>query len=306
MSERVVHVVSFSGGKDSVATWLYLARELGLDVLCLFADTGHEAPETYEYLEYLERHHGLQLARVRACERLTGIADSDEPVDLLKLAKWKRRFPFPTARFCTTELKLVPCRAWLMGAMWMDPLTTFRMASGVRAQESRKRATADPRLMLDDFMGVDRWLPIHDWTVEEVFEIHRRHRVPVNPLYLDGMSRVGCFPCIHANKSDLAAMAHRHPWAFDRLKHMEREAGKIAPKGLATFFPAGTVSDRYCSTLDPKTGAGLATAEDVRRWALSETPVGAPAGLRQLAMFVDEEGDDPEAPSCSSVYGLCE
>lgn len=37
------YVLGFSGGKDSVATWLYLTRVLKLKkVVCLFADTGHE------------------------------------------------------------------------------------------------------------------------------------------------------------------------------------------------------------------------------------------------------------------------
>jgi hypothetical protein len=60
------YIVTFSGGKDSVATWLYLTRELLLPkVECIFSDTGHEADQTYEYLGLLEREHGLPIERIQ-------------------------------------------------------------------------------------------------------------------------------------------------------------------------------------------------------------------------------------------------
>lgn len=45
-----LHVVTFSGGKDSVATWLYLERELGRRVLCVMADTMWESQITTDYV----------------------------------------------------------------------------------------------------------------------------------------------------------------------------------------------------------------------------------------------------------------
>ncbi|HAT6805147.1 TPA: phosphoadenosine phosphosulfate reductase family protein, partial [Citrobacter freundii] len=60
----VRHVISLSGGKDSLAVWLF-ARERNIDATIVFADTGHEHPLTYEYIYLLEQKLG-PVIRVRA------------------------------------------------------------------------------------------------------------------------------------------------------------------------------------------------------------------------------------------------
>jgi 3'-phosphoadenosine 5'-phosphosulfate sulfotransferase (PAPS reductase)/FAD synthetase len=50
-------VASMSGGKDSTALALLL-REQGIPHERVFADTGFEAPETYEYLDLLRARLG--------------------------------------------------------------------------------------------------------------------------------------------------------------------------------------------------------------------------------------------------------
>lgn len=62
---RIANVLSVSGGKDSAAMWIYATRELGEQVIPVFADTGHEHPLTYEYLDYLESQLG-PIKRVKA------------------------------------------------------------------------------------------------------------------------------------------------------------------------------------------------------------------------------------------------
>ncbi len=260
-------------------------------------------------MDYLVREHRLPLARVQGrvgqlWKRMppAGI-DPDEPLTMTSLCRIKGRFPAAMSRFCTTELKLVPMRAWLDRARVAFPDDRFVMVSGVRREESARRAAIACDRFHDDFMGVERWLPILDWTWHDVFETHRRHGVPPNPLYMEGHSRVGCYPCIMARKSELAAIAKYRPDAFIRLAEMETEVGKTSPRGLATFFSATETPKAYRSALNPKTGVSVPQAEDVRRWALGLTP--------RLSLFAamaafEEEGDDIEAPACTSVYGLCE
>jgi phosphoadenosine phosphosulfate reductase len=54
--------VSFSGGKDSLATLLVVMKAIG-NVPILFADTGLEFPETYECVEKTIKHYGLTAVR---------------------------------------------------------------------------------------------------------------------------------------------------------------------------------------------------------------------------------------------------
>jgi 3'-phosphoadenosine 5'-phosphosulfate sulfotransferase (PAPS reductase)/FAD synthetase len=298
--------VSFSGGKDSVATWLYL-RELGYtDMRCVFCDTGHEAAATYDYLDDLAADHGLPLVKVQPLMRDLWVNpperdDLDEPLTMERLAIHKKRFPSPTARFCTTFLKMAPYRRWLKE----HAQPNWILASGVRAEESPKRAAMAP-VYSDEYMGFMRWLPIHDWTSAQVFEIHKTNGVPPNPLYLRGCGRVGCYPCIMSRKSELEAIARRDPAAFDRLSEMEHRVNCATQKGLHTFFTYEKTPSAYRSRIEQKTHISVATADDVRRWA-----IGAPPAHKEGELDLGEEqywddGEDLGAQSCSSPYGLCE
>lgn len=301
-----LYVVGFSGGKDSVATWLHLTRELELpNVICVFADTGHEAPELHLYLDYLEEECQCPLYRIAGSMQQLAKSQSHEPISMKTLAIYKKMFPSPTARFCTTELKLKPFRSFIddiIGRPYeycqyfieddkTPPIWAGRVinVSGVRADESPKRREM-AEFVQDDFMGVERWIPIKDWTALDTFGCHDRHGVRHNPLYRKGCPRVGCFPCILANKSALATMA-RHTDALQRTADLESEVGH-------SFFAPGKVPARYRTQTDPKSGKKYPSAEDVARWALSDDP-----NPDQQTLGLD---DDLTAPTCLSVYGLCE
>ncbi|MGH5446071.1 phosphoadenosine phosphosulfate reductase family protein, partial [Klebsiella pneumoniae] len=64
LAENTFNLISMSGGKDSLAQCLY-AVENGVQHERVFADTGHEHPQTMEYLEYLEQKLG-PIRRVKA------------------------------------------------------------------------------------------------------------------------------------------------------------------------------------------------------------------------------------------------
>lgn len=317
LTAEMHYLISFSGGKDSVATWLYVTKELGFkNVVCVFADTSHESKVTYDYVTMLRDDYGCPIVHVSGSDKQLSEDYEHKPLTFAKLANHKHRFPSPTKRFCTTHLKMYPLRSYLEALQGLEPSWPYFsdtepikidgdicMVSGVRADESPKRANMVD-FAWDTFMRTCRWLPIHKWTAKEVFDLHDKHGIPPNPLYKSGCSRVGCFPCIMAKKPELRAIALRDPEAFDDLAKMELEATpEDRERGQMSFFSHGTIPDRLCSHVDGKTNKPYPDAHDVRRWALGQDPVNE--DVQEFDFEYDDAGDI-EAQSCSSVYGLCE
>lgn len=323
-----INIVSVSGGKDSLADWL-LAIEAGVDHIPTLADTGHEHPQTMEYLEYLESKLG-KITRVKAdfsrqiegkrkfiaekwpvslvvecgmsheeaAERITHALEILHPTGnpFLDLCMWKGRFPSTKARFCTFDLKHEPIRTQVVlpALEEYDEVISWQ---GVRAQESPARAALSMwEEDADNTPGLHIYRPILNWTHEDVFDLAKRHGIKPNPLYQQGCSRVGCMPCIHARKSELAEIFARWPEEIARVAEWERLVAACSRRGNSTFFP---------STHDPRRAEKrieFITVEDYgiasyRDWAMT-TRGGSQFDL--LAATNDKT-------ICSSVYaGVCE
>lgn len=63
--DSTANVVNISGGKDSLAQWLLALEHQVPNLVVAFADTGHEHPLTYDYIDQLERRLG-PVRRARA------------------------------------------------------------------------------------------------------------------------------------------------------------------------------------------------------------------------------------------------
>jgi len=118
---------------------------------------------------------------------------------------------------------------------------------GIRAEESANRAK-QPRFNRHE-SGCQVWRPIFDWTVQQVWDQHRKHGIKPNPLYALGMGRVGCMPCINCRKSELRNIADLFPdgeikaGRFPRSIRIGRRAlDRIRGTGL------GSAADRPEST----------------------------------------------------------
>lgn len=203
IADRVV-VASVSGGKDSAAMSLYLT-ELGIEHRRVFMDTGWEHEATYDYLRgELTRVLG-PIEEIRATEQME------------ELVRRKGMFPSRQRRFCTTELKIKPMRIYL-DAVEPEALNVI----GIRAEESAARAKLPAWEWSSEF-DCEVWRPLLDWKLDQVIEIHKRHGLRPNPLYLMGASRVGCWPCIMARKGEIRLIADTDPKRIDRLRVLETE-----------------------------------------------------------------------------------
>ncbi|WP_240035976.1 phosphoadenosine phosphosulfate reductase family protein [Aeromonas dhakensis] len=152
---------------------------------------------------------------------LSALQRSGNP--FLDMALLHGSFPLGRQRFCTDELKMQVVFDKVLTPL-LDAGRDVVQWSGVRADESEKRATYD-RFSEDkrDSSGhLFNFMPIHQWTAADVFALYRYFGVKPNPLYSQGMGRVGCMPCILVAKNELAEVAARWPEEIERVAKWEQ------------------------------------------------------------------------------------
>jgi 3'-phosphoadenosine 5'-phosphosulfate sulfotransferase (PAPS reductase)/FAD synthetase len=194
-------VASVSGGKDSAALSLWLKGQ-SIEHDRVFMDTGWEHPATYEYLRG-------ELTRV-----IGPITEIRADLQMVDLIRKKKMFPSRLQRFCTTELKVRPMQRFIRSLQdgGVEPVN----AVGIRREESASRSAATEWEWTDAF-DCEVWRPLVAWTEAQVVAIHAKHDLRPNPLYLQGASRVGCWPCIHARKNEIRLVADVDPRPVRRL-----------------------------------------------------------------------------------------
>lgn len=308
------NLLSYSGGKDSGASTL-VAIERGYPFSLVFADTGNEHPITYDFIHEFAHRLGIKLQTVKAHiskEKFLKKIDTcmakwlwdgvppwriRQAIEVLKtcptgnpfldLCLHRGRFPSTRARFCSIELKQEAIFHQAVEPLLSKKLRVISI-QGVRADESRDRCNLPERERVGG--GLFIWRPIISWNIDDVLAIHRRHNMPLNPLYKMGCSRVGCMPCIHANKEELWNIGWRFPEVIDRIEKWEKKVSDGSKRGVSTFFSVDKIPGPHQKNHNlPMPGIRKVTS-----WA------GTARGGRQFPLFGKEQTE------CSSVYGLCE
>ncbi len=277
--KKKIPICSVSGGKDSTALYCLMVEYYGMDFLPVFADTGHEHPVTVNYVKNLHiMANGPEVQIVKADfeSRLERKEKVPSGYTFLDLCLWKGRAPSTKAQFCTEHLKLWPIKFFLNRLFPSDKFE-WEMFTGIRAGESLRRSKMQP-FSWNNFFDCASILPmIYNSDVDQ-FGYLESKGIPPNPLYALGYGRVGCFPCIHANKNELMLLPD---WAWDRLQHYEDKIGR-------TWFGPNTVP-----------GIHLASVNEVRNWSKTTPKIRG----NQYNMFRLSADD---APSCMTGWIACE
>ena len=177
-------IVSFSGGKDSLAS-LLLTLDAGLKLPILFVDTGLEFDETVAHVHDVCQRHGLQLIEEKA------------PTDAFFGNLVYFGPPAKDYRWCCKTNKLGPT----VGAInkhFPDGVLSF---IGQRKYESEQR-NSKPRVWRNPWTpGQVGASPIQNWCAMHVWMYIFYKQEPYNVWYTRGLDRIGCFLC---PASDLA------------------------------------------------------------------------------------------------------
>ena len=252
-------IVSFSGGKDSLACLLHLL-ELGVPKEKI--ELWHQAvdgepgkderffdwPVTESYCKAVARALDIPILfqwREGGFERemlrdrsLTAPCDFELPSGGVGRAGGERgklstRMKFPqlsgdlSVRWCSAYLKIDVAKR----ALANDPRfarSKVLLLTGERRQESANRALyaeVEEHSTSNASRRVDQWRAILDWRESDVWAIIERAQLRPHPAYFAGFSRVSCMSCIFGNPDQWATVRDLSLSTFEKIARFEREFG---------------------------------------------------------------------------------
>jgi len=257
-------IVSFSGGKDSLACILHIL-ELGIPTEKI--ELWHQAvdgrpgvdprffdwPCTESYCKAVAKALGITLRfqwreggyerEINKVNAALAPASFELPDGTIGSAGGhgipNTRLKFPAAvadlrtRWCSAILKIDVSTA----AVNNDPRlkdANVLVVSGERRQESNNRARyakVDEHKSTTQKRRVDQWRAIIDWREEQVWEIIERWRVRPHPAYYLGWGRVSCLPCIFGNPDQWASVKSIDPELFEKILGYEHQFGRTIQQG---------------------------------------------------------------------------
>lgn len=210
---NIPYAVSFSGGKDSLAT-LLLLLSAGYEPPLLFLNTGLEFDETIENVYYISDKFNLNLIEGKAGNKFW------DSIDFFGI-------PARDYRWCCKTCKL-GVASLLIKENFKNGVLSF---IGQRRYESQSRAMHGKiwkNPWVNGQIGVS---PIQNWTALHIWLYLFMEKVKWNVLYEEGLSRIGCWLC---PASDLAE--------FELKKHYK---WKVFEKKLYEFSKKHNLPDEW-------------------------------------------------------------
>ncbi len=238
--------VSASGGKDSQAMTILLARTVPRDqLLVVHAPLGEvEWPGTIEHIENtIPADVPLILARTASGK------------SLLERVEERGKFPGIGVRFCTSDMKVSPIERELRRYLKARTRFAGRIVSaiGIRRDESSARSKRIPWARSDRNSRAGRewfdWMPIFDLTAQDVFRVIREAGQSPHWVYGQGLSRCSCSFCIFSSRSDLRRAGELRPDLYKAYSRLEKRIGHtLSPSGTPLPALTGIPADSVAGT----------------------------------------------------------
>lgn len=233
-------VITTSGGKDS-SVCVALAERAGIPFEVMHNHTTVDAPETV----YFVRSEFKRLEEKGIQCTVDFPHYKGERVTMWSLIPQKLMPPTRLVRYCCSILKE-------RGGAGRFITTGVRWAESPARKKNRGIYEASPadknkRVILNNDNDERRRLfetctlrakrtcnPIIDWEDSDVWDFLQTEKIPVNPLYECGFSRVGCIGCPMAGTQGRQKEFARYPKykdayirAFDRMLEERKRRGKM-------------------------------------------------------------------------------
>lgn len=227
-------VINTSAGKDSQAMMDFVceaAKAQGvLDrVVAVHADLGKvEWKGTRELAETHANHYGIKFVVVHR-----------EKGDLLQQVRERGMWPDNKNRYCTSDQKrdqVAKFHTKAVADLKLNRPARILNCMGFRADESPARAKK-PVYALDTRGSngkreIFNWLPIHHWSVKQVWATIKASGVKHHPAYDLGMPRLSCCFCVFAPKAALMIAGKHNPELLAEYVQVEQEIGHTFRNGF--------------------------------------------------------------------------
>lgn len=205
LSQQGEIAISFSGAEDVVL--IDMAHNLGKPFRVFSLDTGRLHPETYQFLETVRKHYGIQ---IEIC--------FPEAAAVQQLVNEKGLFSFyqDDHKECCGIRKVQPLRKKLA--------TLDGWITGQRKDQSPGTRTEIPVIQADPgFSGEGKQLikynPLANWSSADVWNYIRMMEIPYNHLHEKGFISIGCEPCTRAVLPNQHEREGR--WWWEEATHKE-------------------------------------------------------------------------------------
>ena len=207
---NIRHILSISGGKDSAALAFHL-RDTRPDINFeyVFFDTGEELPETYEYLEKLERALGIKVHFIHPKKSFEKL-----------LKQYNNFLPSPNERWCTRHLKLEALIDYVKEG-------TIYNYVGIRADENRTGLVPHRENFKTIMPFVEDGITLND-----VKRILHENGVGLPKYYEEvydkkfdityNRSRSGCYFCFFMRQIEWVWLLEKHPEEYWKAAKFEQ------------------------------------------------------------------------------------
>lgn len=166
-------------------------------------DTGRLPQETYDMMDRVREHYGIQLEV---------LFPNAEDVQGMVQSKGLNLFyeSIDNRHECCGVRKVRPLERMLSGlSAWVTGQRREQWASRQHIAKIEVDASNG---------GITKINPIADWTQAELDEYVKEHHVPQHQLYSKGFTSIGCLPCTRATKPGEHPRAGRWWWEQDGQK----------------------------------------------------------------------------------------
>jgi phosphoadenosine phosphosulfate reductase len=196
-------VIAFSGAEDVVLVDMAVKSGLPFGVFSL--DTGRLHSETYEFIERVRKHYGIEIQLF-----------TPDPKLLEPFVRQKGLFSFYEDGHgeCCAIRKVEPlsralasCQAWVTGQRKDQNPSTRGVLPVVQVDPTNAQ-----RVKLN---------PLANWTLAQVWQYIRDNAIPYNQLHDRGFVSIGCEPCTRAPRPGEHERAGRWWWE----EETKRECG---------------------------------------------------------------------------------